>query len=82
MSSLHGKSFIAGVLCESSAHSFHAISPLDGQRLEPAFHDATDGDVDRALELADAAFGALRKLGADERAVFLEKIAEEILAIF
>ena len=51
MPTLHGKSFIAGVLCESSAHAAHAVNPLDGARLEPAFYDATEDDVNRALEI-------------------------------
>jgi NADP-dependent aldehyde dehydrogenase len=81
MSIFHGKSFIAGVLCGDGARSFHAVSPLNGERLEPAFHEATEPDVDRALVLADTAFSTLRKLDASARAAFLEKIAEEILAL-
>lgn len=81
MPALHGKSFIGGVLCESSARAFYASSPLDGSRLEPAFHEATERDVDRALALADEACPELRKVSAEARAAFLEKIAEEVLAL-
>ena len=79
--SLHGKSLIAGVLGEKSARAFHAVSPLDGQRLEPAFHESPLEDVARAVTLADDAFAALRQAGAEARAQLLEKIAEEILAL-
>ncbi len=74
---LHGKSIIAGVLADKSAHTFHAVSPLDNQRLDPAFHESPADDVDRALQLADDALPALRN--ADARAALLEKIADEIL---
>ena len=79
--SLHGRSFIAGVLCESSARNFHAVSPLDGKRLEPLFHECSHADVERALVLADDAFISYRRVPAETRAAFLEKIAEEILAL-
>jgi NADP-dependent aldehyde dehydrogenase len=79
--SLHGKSYLAGVLVEENARTFHAISPLDSEPLEPAFHECTEAAVDRALTLADEAFGVYRRISAEDRARFLEKIAEEILAL-
>ncbi len=79
--SLHGKSLIAGVLVESSARHFHAVSPLDNQRLEPAFHEVSLAEVERALILADDAFSIYRRVGAEARSALLEKIAEEIVAL-
>ena len=78
---LHGKSFIAGALAESHGHPFHAVSPLDSQKLEPAFHEATGQDADRAARHADDAFGIYRRATGAARAAFLEKIADEILAL-
>lgn len=78
---LHGKSLIAGIPTETSVRSFRAISPLDSSELEPAFHECVHEDVNRALTLAEEAFAVYRKIGAEERAAFLERIAEEILAI-
>jgi len=78
---LHGKSLLAGKPVESSARSFRAISPLDSQELEPAFHECAPELVDRALYAAEEAFGIFRRTPAAERATFLENIAEEILAI-
>src|SRR5258707_12114554 len=77
---LHGKSLIAGVPAETSARAFHAISPLDSSELEPAFHESVSQDVNRALTLAEEAFAIYRKISAGERAAFLERVAEEILA--
>lgn len=78
---VHGKSLIAGAVGEKSARTFHAVSPLDGQRLEPAFHESSLDEVDRVLVLADDAFADLRGAGAEGRALFLEKIAEDSLAL-
>jgi NADP-dependent aldehyde dehydrogenase len=78
---LHGKSYIAGVLVEENARSFRAISPLTSEPLEPAFHECTGDAVERALTLAEEAFVSYRQISAEARAAFLEKIAEEIVAI-
>ena len=79
--SLHGKNFLAGLPSGDGAHTFHAVSPLDGQTLEPAVHESSNADVDRAVTLAEDAFWTYRRTPAEARAVFLETIAEEILAL-
>ena len=53
---LDGRSLIAGKPAHATAKTFHAISPLDGARLEPEFHEASAADVDLALRQADDAF--------------------------
>ena len=78
---LHGKSLIAGAPAETSTRTFRAVSPLDSSDLEPAFHESGQEDVNRALSLAEEAFPIYKKISAEDRAAFLEKIAEEILAI-
>jgi alpha-ketoglutaric semialdehyde dehydrogenase len=78
---LHGRSIIAGQLSNSAGRTFHPISPLDSSKLETAFHEAGDADVDHALVHAEEAFAIYRKTSGPQRAAFLEKIAEEILAL-
>ena len=63
------------------ARTFRAISPLDGSELDPVFHESVPEDVNRALTQAEEAFGKYRRVGAEARAAFLERIAEEILAL-
>ncbi len=77
---LHGKSFIGDGL-SAGGDSFHATSPLDSAVLEPKFHAASAADVDAALQLAEAAFASYRETTGEQRAVFLERIADEILAL-
>jgi 2,5-dioxopentanoate dehydrogenase len=78
---LHGRSFIAGQLSNTAGRTFHPVSPLDSSKLEPAFHEAGETDVDRAMLHAEEAFAIYRKNSGRQRAAFLEKIAEEILAL-
>jgi NADP-dependent aldehyde dehydrogenase len=77
---LHGHSLIGSRLV-GGADTFHARSPLDGAALEPAFHMATEADVDAAARLADDAFSAYRETTGEARAALLERIAEEIVAL-
>lgn len=56
-----------------------AINPATGETLEPAFAFASEADVDRACDLAAAAFDGYRNASYEARAVFLETIAQNIL---
>ncbi len=67
---LHGKSLIAGHLVEESGRKFRALSPLNSEPLEPAFHECTAPAVERALTLADEAFATYGRTTAEDRAVF------------
>ncbi len=78
---LHGQSLIAGQPVEKRAASFKAVSPLDGAELEPAFYEAGADDVDTTLARAEETFPAFRALPAEERAAFLESVADEILGL-
>ena len=77
MSKLHGLNFI-GNKTESGATEFRAINPSTSQAIEPEFAEATIGQVDAAMVLADAAFDAYRTLEPKKRAAFLDAIADQI----
>lgn len=78
---LHGRSLIGDRLAAGTGATFRATSPLDGTPLEPAFHISNAADVAAAMELADAAFASYRETTGAQRAAFLERIADEILAL-
>ena len=78
--SLHGLNFIGDQLC-SGHSSAHATSPIDRSTLEPAFHQASVEDVDAALGVADHAFTTYRATTGEQRAAFLERIADELIAL-
>jgi alpha-ketoglutaric semialdehyde dehydrogenase len=58
-----------------------AIDPATGKALAPLFGGATPDDLERACALAWAAFDTYRETSLEQRAAFLETIAENILAI-
>ena len=78
---LHGKSFIGEQLSAGTGEIFRVHSPLDGTPLEPPFLLAGEKDVVAAMELAEEAFALYRETTGEQRAVFLERIAEEIMTL-
>jgi alpha-ketoglutaric semialdehyde dehydrogenase len=59
--------------------SMKAIDPSRNVEIEPAFGLAGAADLQRACELADAAFDVYRATGLEARAKFLETIADRIM---
>jgi NADP-dependent aldehyde dehydrogenase len=78
---LHGKNIIAGSLRGAGTETFQAINPATSTRLEPRFHNATQEELDKALELADRAFQSRGSVEPAQTAALLERIADEIEAL-
>lgn len=78
---LHGKNIIAGKTVEVGGKTFRAFAPASGRSIEPQFEGAAADQVNQALEAAESAFHEYRRLSTERRAAFLEKIADEILAL-
>jgi len=78
---LHGQCFVGNQLSRGSGETFQARSPLDGSLLETAFFRANERDVDEAMRLGEQACQTYRLASNEERAAFLEAIAEEILGL-
>jgi 2,5-dioxopentanoate dehydrogenase len=78
---LHGKNFIGDQLSAGAGEPFHAANPADSSTLPPVFHAAGKNDVIAAMELAESAFDSFRGTTGEQRAVFLERIADEIMAL-
>ncbi|AXF05396.1 aldehyde dehydrogenase (NADP(+)) [Paraburkholderia hospita] len=57
----------------------YAIAAASGERIQPAFGAATSDDVERACTLAEEAFDAYRQLPDEQRAQFLDAIAQAIV---
>lgn len=71
---------IIGLERRTTRQTFHAIDPVDGQPLAPGFSAAGPAEIDAACALAWSAFDAYRGLSSEQRAGFLEAIAQQILA--
>ncbi|MBI1375428.1 MAG: aldehyde dehydrogenase family protein [Phycisphaera sp.] len=78
---LHGEQIIGGETSLEGKRVFTAVNPATGQALEPEFRDATVGEVDRAMRLAEASFDELRGKSPEQRAALLDAIADEIEAL-
>jgi len=75
---LHGRNFIGDKSSCKATQVFHAVNPATGKELEPPFHEATEAEIDEALELASLAF---RETSSQRRstAPLLCALADEIL---
>jgi NADP-dependent aldehyde dehydrogenase len=76
-----GEALIGGVAVKGNGAAIRAYDPAAGCNIEPAFHAVDAAQVDRACNLAKEAFDTFRATSDAQRAVFLETIAEQILAL-
>jgi NADP-dependent aldehyde dehydrogenase len=79
--SITGAAFINGVAERGTGAAFQAWNPAEGSFMAADFHTVDSGQIDRACHLAQVAFDTYRATTDDERARFLETIADHILAI-
>jgi alpha-ketoglutaric semialdehyde dehydrogenase len=76
---INGEMIIGASIVRGAAGTVRAYNPGTKQELEPAFGLATPDDLARACLLADAAVEPYRALSLEERANFLETIAQRII---
>lgn len=76
-----GQALIGGVSITGNGASFLAFDPSKKETMEPAFHAVDAQQIDQACRLAQAAFDPFRETSDEQRAVFLDTIAQQILAI-
>jgi NADP-dependent aldehyde dehydrogenase len=75
---LNGNLIIGAADVGPTAGTMRAIDPRTGAEVEPPFALGTEAEVDRAARLADAAFDSYNATTLEQRAAFLEKIAENL----
>ena len=75
---LHGNNFIGMQLSSAGPKTFLAFDPRGGKQLGTPFHEATEEEINRSLELAAKAFPIFRESTPQVIAGFLERIASEI----
>ena len=79
---LHARSIIGGEASSNrDGEQFSAYDPALGRKLEPPYFEASDGDIERAFELAESASDIYRRKSPNEIAMFLESIADQIVAL-
>jgi NADP-dependent aldehyde dehydrogenase len=84
---LEGSHFIGNTRSAEGNDTFRGMNPSSGvapfprAELEPVYHEATPGEIDRAVRLAAAAFEDYRGRPAGQKAALLDRIAVEIEAL-
>ena len=76
-----GKNIIGEKLSAEGKEIFFGENPATGQKLEPGFYEATEKEINQAIELAADAFQQYRNVSGKDKAAFLETIADEIVAL-
>ena len=79
--SLTGSMLIGASEVRGSAGEVRGVDPATGAALDPVYGLGDESDVDRAAELAAAAFPVFRALPLETRARFLESVADNIDAL-
>lgn len=79
--SLHGQNFIGIDKSSDNNDTFQAVNPSTKDSLEPAYHEATEGEVNHAVEKAADAFLEYSKKSALDKADFLDAIGDEIMEL-
>ena len=78
---LTGKNIIGNKLSQESSATFYGENPATGKKLEPVFYEASQKEINEAIEKANEAFQQYRNKTGKEKADFLEAIADEIIAL-
>ena len=64
---LTGENFIGSRRSARGSDVFRGMDPAKAAALEPAYHEATEAEIDEAAKLAEAAFEEYRHRSAKER---------------
>ena len=75
---LTGKNFIGNEKSSVGNSTFKAVNPATGKKLDTSFIEAVPAEIDKAAQKAEAAFKIYRNKSGQEKAVFLDAIADEI----
>jgi alpha-ketoglutaric semialdehyde dehydrogenase len=78
---LTGLNLIGNEESGKGSNTFFAKNPATQEYLNTAFHEATTSEVDQAVIKAKTAFNIYRVKSNEEKAVFLETIAKNILEL-
>ena len=76
-----GQQLIGGERSQKGTEGFHGVDPVTGSDLPHTFYNATEEEIDAAVQAASEAFLPFRLIDPNLKADFLEAIADEILAL-
>jgi len=76
-----GKNIIGSMFSATGNETFNAVNPATTEKLPGQFHLITADEASAVAAKATAAFKIYSKKTAEEKAIFLDTIADEILAV-
>ena len=76
-----GENIIGNTLSATGNNTFQAVNPATSELLPEIFHLTTANDVEAIALKAATAFKVYNQQSGEEKAIFLETIAEEIMAL-
>ena len=76
-----GENYIGGERSAKGHKTYSTFDPKLNRPTEWIFHEADNGEVDRAVQKAKSAFDIYGKLSGSEKALFLRAIADNIEAL-
>lgn len=77
---LHGQNIIGFSASNQGDTSYKGVNPTTKQKLATTFRDATEAEIAKAAQLAARAFEIYRHTAPEQRASFLENIADALEA--
>lgn len=78
---LNGLNFIGNRRSGNGQTTFQAVNPAGNEKLGPLFHEASIDEINEAVSKAETAFQEYSRKSGEEKAGFLEAVADEIAAL-
>ena len=76
-----GKNYIGNLLSAKGSITYKTFNPLLNLENDPIFYEASNEEIEEAVAIASNAFKIYRKTSGNQKALFLNTIADEILAL-
>ncbi len=76
-----GKNYIGNSISAKGSITFKTFNPLLNAENDPIFYEASNNELEDAITIASNAFKIYRKTSGKQKALFLNTIADEILAL-
>ncbi len=76
-----GKNYIGNLLASTGKVKFKTFNPKENKENDVVFSEASEAEIEMAVELATAAFKVFRSISGIKKSEFLNQIANEIEAL-
>ena len=76
-----GKNYIGNVLSSTGNKQFQTFNPVKNELNEITYWEASNEEIETAVELAEAAYISFKNIEAHKKAAFLNEIADQIEAL-